>query len=129
MDDAATQRPASHGAIARGWFNRALSSLLLCRSLSKTDQTSILMTKQRQAAVELFHGIDVGKNAMLSQEVSPLCFERQMPQEADIALYIDNLSISRFWLMSLLDTPPFTTTPLSLPYCAVIGQSQAGLLL
>ena len=31
LDDAATQRPASHGAIARGWFNRALSSLLLCR--------------------------------------------------------------------------------------------------
>ena len=26
LDDAATQRPASHGAIARGWFNRALTS-------------------------------------------------------------------------------------------------------
>ena len=64
--------PASHGAIARGWFNRALSSLLLCRLLSKTDQTSIVTTKQRQAAVELFRGIDVDKNAMLSQEVSPL---------------------------------------------------------
>jgi len=32
------------------------------------DQTSILTTKQRQAAVELFRGIDVDKNAMLSQE-------------------------------------------------------------
>ena len=31
LDDTATQRPATHGAIARGWFNRALSSLLLCR--------------------------------------------------------------------------------------------------
>jgi hypothetical protein len=40
---------------------------------SKIDQTSIVTTKQRQAAVELFRGIDViDKNAMLSQEVSPL---------------------------------------------------------
>ena len=59
-------------SIARGWFNCALSALLLCRSLSNIDPTSILTTKQRQAAVELFHGIDVDKDAMLSQEVSPL---------------------------------------------------------
>jgi hypothetical protein len=72
LDDAATQLPASHGAIARGWFNCALSSLLLCRLLSKTDQTSIVTTKQRQAAVEFFRGIDFDKNAILSQEVSPL---------------------------------------------------------
>ena len=35
------------------------------------DQTSILTTKQRQAAVELFRGIDEDKNGFLSQEVSP----------------------------------------------------------
>ena len=54
-------------AIARGCFNRALSSLLLCRSLRKTDQASIVTTEQRQVPVELFRGV-----AMLSQEVSPL---------------------------------------------------------
>ena len=31
-----------------------------------------MTTKQRQAAVELFRGIDDDKNAMLSQEVRPL---------------------------------------------------------
>ena len=43
-----------------------------CAACSNIDQTSIVTTKQRQAAVELFRGIDVDKNAMLSQEVSPL---------------------------------------------------------
>ena len=45
---------------------------LIVPSCSNIDQTSILATKQCQAAIELFRGIDVDKDAILSQEVSLL---------------------------------------------------------